>query len=142
MISYEDTTVVGASQGSFTNTSITSSLMSPFYILHRNHSHSPSLSVKEFRLHLAKELVGNYCSCRFPGRFGNRIAPLRIQHFPLKVSSYTDEETSKKKRGRCKWCAEQQKRSDSSWYCRECQVWLCHSGDPKNDCFYLWHKNR
>ena len=35
------------------------------YILHRNHSHSPSLSVKEFCLQLAKELVGNYCSCRF-----------------------------------------------------------------------------
>ena len=41
------------------------------YVLHRNHSHSPSLSVKEFRLQLANELVGNYCSRRFPGRFGN-----------------------------------------------------------------------
>ena len=41
------------------------------YVLHCNHSHSPSSSVKEFRLQLANKLVGNYCSRRFPGWFGN-----------------------------------------------------------------------
>ena len=77
--------------------------------------------------------MGDYCSRRRAGRGGGAIVPLQLQHFPIRLS---DEETpSKKKRGRCVKCRQQNRRIDSSWFCRECTVWLCHSGDPTKDCF-------
>ena len=58
------------------------------FILYYKHFHShPSKSlhtVKEFRLQLAKELIGTYCSRRVPGRCGGRTRTLQLQHFPLK----------------------------------------------------------
>ena len=108
------------------------------YILYKNFRSSPTLkNIKEFRLQLARELMGDYCSRRRAGRGGGAIVPLQLQHFPIRV-----ETPSKKKRGRCVKCRQQNRRIDSSWFCRECTVWLCHSGDPTKDCFYLWHKNR
>ena len=45
------------------------------------------------------------------------------------------------RRGRCVYCSQHShKRTDSSWRCQQCGVWLCHDGKPQTD-FYLWHKN-
>ena len=27
----------------------------------------------------------------------------------------------------------------STWFCCECEVWLCHTGDSSSDCFMQWH---
>ena len=113
------------------------------FILYKHfHSHpSKSLhTVKEFRLQLAKELIGTYCSRRVPGRCGGPTRTLQLQHFPLKDCPQPPAKRSR--RGRCVYCSQHShKRTDSSWRCRECGVWLCHDGNPQTDCFYLWHKN-
>ena len=112
------------------------------YILYKHfHSHPSKslLSVKDFRLQLAKELIGSYCSRRVPGRSGGVVRPLQLQHFPLKECLETTEKRSR--RGRCSYCSNHHsKRSDTCWRCRECKVWLCHDGNPQTDCFFLWHK--
>ena len=95
--------------------------------------------LKEFRLRLAEQLIGNYCSRQRAGRGGGAIHPLPLQHFPLKVQ---DDTTGANKRGRCAHCMQHgHKRTDTSWFCRDCNMWLCHSGMPTRDCFLLWHKN-
>ena len=111
------------------------------FILYKNFCQAiKHKSFKDFRMHLAKELMGNYCSRRRVGRSGGSIVPLSLQHFPLKVDF--DSTTPKRKRGRCTYCTQHRhKRTDASWFCRECDVWLCHSGDS-DDCFLLWHKQK
>ena len=109
------------------------------YVLYKYFHSSKFSSIKDFRLQLAKDLIGNYCSRRRAGRSGGPIRPLQLQHFPIKVSSVT-----KKKRGRCVYCSQHShKCSDTSWFCRECNgnEWLCHNGDPSTDCFFSWRKN-
>ena len=64
-----------------------------------------------------------------------KIAPLPLQHYPSKVAS------DRRKRGRCSLCQEKHKRRDTQWFCRECEVWLCHPGTT-DDCFLLWHRRR
>ena len=110
------------------------------FILWKHFSSATGMTLKEFRLHLAEQLIGDYCSRRRAGRGGGAIRPLPLMHFPLKVP---DDTTGANKRGRCARCLQvRHKRTDSSWFCRECNVWLCHSGIPETDCFLLWHKNR
>ena len=101
------------------------------FILYKNFSTSPSMkSVKEFRLKLAKQLIGNYSSRKLPGRHSLPIQTLPLSHFPTK--------NLQGKRGRCKCC--HPRRTDTPWYCNKCKEWLCHSGDPTTDCFLKWHK--
>ena len=110
------------------------------FILWKNFGSATGMTLKEFRLRLAEQLIGDYCSRRRAGRGGGAIRPLPLMHFPLKVQ---DDTTGASKRGRCARCHQtRHKRTDSSWFCRECNVWLCHSGVPETDCFFLWHKNR
>ena len=88
-------------------------------------------TVKEFRMQLAQELIGDYCSRRRAGRGGGRIRPLPLQHFPLKQGP-----PAKRRRGRCVHCSQHSsKRSDTSWYCSACEVWLCHGGNHNTDCY-------
>lgn len=64
------------------------------------------------------------------------ICPLPLRHFPVKVNA----DDSAKRRGRCAQCYKtKHSRLDTSWYCRECYVWLCHTGDASSDCFLSWH---
>ena len=112
------------------------------FILYKHYNPHPSkglLTMKDFRLQLAKELIGNYCSRRVPGRSGGATHTLQLQHFPLKQSSQPPAKRSK--RGRCAYCSTHlNKRTDSVWRCSECNVWLCHDGNHQTDCFYQWHK--
>ena len=112
------------------------------FILYKNFRPNPKYkTIKEFRLQLARELIGDYCSRRHAGCHGGAIVPLQLQHFPTTISSELGPR--KVKRGRCARCYQHRsKRTDSQWFCRECSVWLCHGGDMRSDCFYLWHKNR
>lgn len=110
------------------------------FILWKHFGSATGMTLKEFRLRLAEQLIGDYCSRRRAGRGGGAIRPLPLMHFPLKVPYDT---TGANKRGRCARCLQvRHKRTDSSWFCRECNVWLCHSGVPETDCFLLWHKSR
>ena len=44
--------------------------------------------------------------------------------------------------GRCAHCNSSHRRKDTTWFCRECEVWLCHNGDLHGDCFLQWHQGR
>ena len=99
-----------------------------------------SSGLKEFRIALAKMLIGDYSSRRRPGRAGGISRSLPLRHFPLKQRDPGHE--NRHKRGRCEHCKSLKKRVDSVWWCKECGVWLCHTGEPSSDCFLLWHSNR
>ena len=105
------------------------------YILYKHYStNSEYKTIKEFRMKLANDLIGDYCTRKRPGRVSSSFRLLPLLHFPLKSTS--------RKRGRCTLCCQTEKRTDTTWQCGECGVWLCHSGDSNTDCFFIWHKNR
>ena len=106
------------------------------FILHKHFCHGSKMSMKEFRMKLASQLLGDYCSRMRPGRHPCPIRSLPLRHFPIKVNA---DNAAKRKRGRCARCSTTNTRTDTSWYCRECDVWLCHTGDASNDCFLSWH---
>ena len=109
------------------------------YILQQHFTpHTFKRSIKDFRLQLARDLIANYCTRRRPGRGGGAtIRSLRLRHFPVKVSDGSSP--PKHKRGCCAHCIKSSHtRKDTCWFCKECGVWLCHTGGP-NDCFLLWH---
>lgn len=98
------------------------------YIIY-HHCHPDSkVKIKEFRVQLANELIGEYCSRTTVGH--KRQKRLVMAHFP-----YMNEQ---RKRGRCSLCKENKKRVDTIWACTECGVWLCHPG-TSDDCFARWH---
>ena len=108
------------------------------YVLMKDFSpECPFSNYKSFRLQLAKELVGDYCSRRRRGRGGMVIRTLPYRHFPTTMEDESNQ--PKRKRGRCALHAATHVRATSTWYCRECSVWLCHTGDPSSDCFLKWH---
>ena len=115
------------------DTSITNS-----FVLYRMTHPGTKLTVLKFREVLAKQLIADYCSRRRGGRSSQAVKPLPLQHFPITISPAG---RPSKKRGRCSLCIEKKKRTDTMWYCRECSVWLCHTGSPK-DCFLQWHRRR
>ena len=155
---------------SFTNTYTTSFSMSRSPTPSSCTRNPKYKTIKEFRLQLARELIGDYCSRRHAGCHGGAIVPLQLQHFATTISGELGPR--KVKRGRCArcyqhrkradsqcfcrecsvWlchggdmrscarCYQHRKRADSQCFCRECSVWLCHGGDMRSDCFYLWHK--
>ena len=107
------------------------------FILYRGWSGATEISIKQFRIQLAKELIGGYCSRYRAGYNGSLIKPLPFSHFPMKITATSP---GQRNRGRCTYCYQQKKRCDSQWYCHECSVWLCHPGNDTKDCFLLWHK--
>ena len=84
--------------------------------------------------------MGDYCSRRRAGRRPSQITTLPLRHFPIRIPG--ESQNTKFKRGRCAHCKESHSRKDSTWFCRECELWLCHSGDPREDCFLKWHTGR
>ena len=101
-------------------------------------SSCPFKGVKSFRIQLAKDLIGEYCSRRRRGRGGTVIHPLPFRHYPIRLGDSNDGP-----RHQCGPCALHRnihhRRVLSTWYCRECGEWLCHSGEPSSDCFMQWH---
>lgn len=97
--------------------------------------------LKTYKLQLAKELIGSYSGRKRPGRGKNIQHPLQIQHFPIKVPT-TSNGKGTHRRNRCHNCALQKKRTDTTFYCNECGIWLCHTGEVHSDCFLKWHHGR
>ena len=111
------------------------------FILYKNFRSSPAFNtIKKFRLQLARELIGEYTTRRRAGPGGGVIRPLPLQYFPLKVDKEPSE--PERKRRRCARCSQHKKRTQTTWFCRECGVFLCHTGDSHTDCFLKWHKDR
>ena len=108
------------------------------YILMKTSSNSsPFKDFKSFRLQLVKDLIGEYCSRQRRGRGGTVIHPLPFRHYPIRLD---DNDGPRHPRGPCALHRNiHHKRVLSSWYCRECGEWLCHNGEPSNDCFIKWH---
>lgn len=89
-------------------------------------------NLKDFRVSLAKELIGNYISRKRPGRHSIMPNPVRFReaHFPTRGAE----------RGhRCHYCyTYKHRRRETLWYCKDCQHFLCHTG-REDDCFLLFH---
>ena len=109
------------------------------FILMKNFTSScPFKDFKSFRLQLAKELTGEYCSRRRRGRGGTVIHSLPFWQYPIRLDD--DNDGPRHPRGPCALHRDiHHRRVLSTWYCRECGEWLCHSGDPSSDCFMKWH---
>ena len=99
------------------------------YILHKHFSGGAKLTLKEFRLEVARGLIGDYNSRKRAGRSSMTPTVLPIRHFPVK--HLQGEKTI---RVRCALCGKQ-----SQWWCRDCKVHLCHTGVPATDCFMKHH---
>ena len=111
------------------------------YILYKSSSSSARRinNMKDFRLKLSRELIGDYSSRRRPGRISHIVKSLPLLHFPIRIQ----QDSSTSKRGKCMYCSKvNKKRTDTTWFCNECQMWLCHTGHQHSDCFLLWHKNQ
>ena len=108
------------------------------YILQKSFcSNSTIKNIKDYPLKLAMQLIGECCSHQRAGRRPVAIHPLRLCHFPVRITS--DSDVVKCKRGWCTYCkGTSHTHKDSYWFCKECEVWLCHSG-YSDDCFLLWH---
>ena len=96
-------------------------------------------NIRDFRVQLAKELIGDYFSRRRVGRHVSFLKNLPLRHFPVKLES---ADTTRRNRHCCTRCVDKYgKRTDTQWFCQECAVRLCHTGKPSTDCFLQWHKN-
>ena len=105
------------------------------YILFSLNNPGNNNCIKSFREKLALQLLGSYCSRKMAGMCGGQYLPqLAIQHFPRK----SGDNNACKKRGKCTICLSNKNRCDTLWLCRECKVWLCHTG-TSDDCFLKWH---
>ena len=110
------------------------------HILRTHYSGAKRQPFKEFRLELAKGLVGDYHSKKRHNRHSGPPTNLPFLHFPVK---YSESDTTV--RGRCWYCWNKrrpQRRRDTPWYCHECQMYLCHTGVVDSDCFIQHHRDR
>ena len=106
------------------------------YILCKNHTNLTVPSVKDFRIDLAKALIGEYCSRKRIGR-PSAIPPAQRfceAHFPRRGAE---------KPHRCYYCHHHRgkKRHETVWYCNSCQLFLCHNGKDQEDCFLAYHRS-
>lgn len=88
---------------------------------------------KDFRVELAKELIGSYCGRKRRGRPLSVLPPhmdrqFTLAHFPMKQS-----------KGRCIYCQRNGQRKETTWFCRGCNMRLCHTGIDTTDCFIKFH---
>lgn len=109
------------------------------YILHSNYSGvEKKKPFKEFRLQVARDLIGDYNSRKRAGRATLPPITLPLRHFPVK---FTEDPAEKAVRHRCWYChTHHKRRRETVWYCRDCKLHLCHTGHPSTDCFLQHHK--
>ena len=106
------------------------------YILCKQHIAS-TMSLRDYRLTLAKHLIGEYCSRKQPGRVaaGGPTA-MPTMHYAIKKRT-----ESKKGVSRCKYCSSKGRKRETVWYCETCGIHLCHTGENDgSDCFRLYHE--
>ena len=87
-----------------------------------------NLSYLDYRVQLAQQLIGNYCSRKRPGRPPSSHIPppkrITLPHFPAKTT-----------KGRCAYC----KDGCTVWHCGQCDKHLCHTGHHDTDCYLKHH---
>ena len=109
------------------------------HILHQHYSGSAKLTLKEFRLEVARGLIGDYNSRKRAGRHSITPTVLSLRHFPVKYTE-GEGESSRVVRARCWLChTKHNKRTDTQWWCQDCRLHLCHTGIPNTDCFLKHH---
>ena len=98
------------------------------------------MTQKQFRVKLAEQLIGDYCSRKRAGRPRKRPCPpnntpTSITHLP-----------SHSKSTRCVYCRDVRsppRRKESVWVCTVCEGHpsFCLTGkEDGSDCFRLWHE--
>ena len=93
------------------------------YILLKSSGSCPFKDFKSFRLQLAKDLIGEYCSRRRRGRGGTVIHPLPFRHFPIRL----DNDGPRRPRGNCALHRDvHHRRVSTTWFCREWGVAMPH----------------
>ena len=100
------------------------------HIIHKHNTTPPCKPFKVFRLELAKCLIGSNNSCKRAALSTSITIPRRprqntMLHFPVK------KRDNRKGVGRCWYCAHTRTphlRKETSWYCEECNLYLCHTG--------------
>ena len=102
------------------------------FILCKGHTTLRKLSVKDFRVQLDKELIGNYSSRKRPGRPSSAVTKRFCQyHFPTHGSDKVHQ---------CHYCSKYRKECQSTvWFCKDCDLFLCHTGTIQ-DCFFIYHQ--
>ena len=56
------------------------------FVLYKHYAaFSKYKTIRDFRVQLAKELIGDYCSRRWAGRQGSFLKTLQLRHFPVKL---------------------------------------------------------
>ena len=98
--------------------------------------------LKNFRVRLAKSLVGDYNTRKRAHRFSNPTAPTRPIQVPDRFHSPHHHQ-----RKRCDYCKEYRnppRHRESVWQCLQCcgGPTLCLTGkEDGSDCWSLWHKD-
>ena len=99
------------------------------YILYKTRC---KMTILGFRVTLAKELIGTYCSRKSSGLPSiSSPSPIRFHddHFPTKATHQ-----------RCHYhCHHNNERRTTTLYCCACQLYLCHTGKEESDCFWKQH---
>ena len=86
----------------------------------------------DYRLELAKQLIGDYNSRKRRGRPSTTISPqplVSVHHFPMKAPT----------RSKCQRCSKRKVLKWTQWRCQACEKYFCHTGLPESDCFLLSH---
>lgn len=105
------------------------------FVLYQESPHCPSINLKKFRIDLAKQLVGNFCSRGKRGRpsdEGPQLARYIERHFPDFLPL---NESGKRKERRCKVCYDRGIVKKTSYFCPDCDVGLCVA-----PCFRVFHQ--
>ena len=91
------------------------------FVLYKHYATCSKLkNIRDFRVQLAKELIGDYCSRRRVGRQGSFLKNLPLRHFPVKLES---ADTTRRNRHRCTRCLDKYgKHTHTQWFCQECAV--------------------
>ena len=103
------------------------------FILHQRVPAAGKMTLKEFRVELARQLIESYNSHKYCGRpsmcnSNSQRRKMHVPHYPTRASQ-----------GRCRQCSGTEGRT-TTWYCNECQLRLCHTGEVIL-CQDHWHKS-
>lgn len=109
------------------------------YILYSHYTSAPKQPLKEYRLQLAKDLIGDFHSKKRHNRHPAPPTNLTLLHFPMRLESETMGKTIRRRCWYC-WNKRNKQKKDTQWYCHECQIHLCHTGHADTDCFLQHHR--
>ena len=108
-------------------------IVNAFILYQRVPTVGKKLTLKEFHVELAKQMIGTYNSRKYHGRPTTREAQSSAGHRRMKLPHYPTRATQ----GRYWYCSSTH--GTTTWYCSECQLRLCHTGDAESDCFLKHH---